>query len=379
MSIPRRQLLRSLGAAAATAAMLRVKGSCLSEASKALGADRSHGPIRLDRNENAYGPSENAIAAISEGTGFANRYPDSDCESLANRIARMHGVAPEQVVLGCGSSEILRLTIVTFLGPGRKLVIASPSWSPMADFARSTGAEVLAVPLTKGFAHDLTAMLAGIDHSTGLVYICNPNDPTGTLTPRKALVSFIRQLPPTTYIVIDEAYHHYAARSSLDASIIEDRMDDNRVIVTRTFSGIYGLAGLRVGYGITPARTAAMLLGGRLPFGVNLVAARAAAAALSDTEHVRVCAQRNANDRQEFLNQVNARMLRAIDSHTNFVMLNTGRQAEEVVKHFRKNDIILPPPFPRLDNYVRVSLGTREDMLHFWRVWDMLPPQKVSM
>jgi histidinol-phosphate aminotransferase len=380
MSISRRHLLRFFGAGAAvSAAMLPVNGTCLSDVVLASLAGRAPGPIRLDRNENAYGPSQNAIAAMNEGAASANRYPDADCESLANRIAQMHGVAPEQVVLGCGSSEILRLTAVRFLGPGRRLVIASPSWNPMADFARSTGAEVVAVSLTKEFSHDLIAMLAGITGSPALVYICNPNNPTGSLTPLKELVAFIRQLPSTTYIVIDEAYHHYAARSSRDASVIEGLMDDNRVIVTRTFSGIYGLAGLRVGYGITSPHTAELLAAGRLPFGVNLVAARAATAALSDAEHVRVCVQRNANDRQEFLNQANARMLRAIDSHTNFLMLNTGRQAEEVVKHFRKNDIILPRPFPSMDNYIRVSLGTREDMLQFWRVWDMLPSQKVSM
>jgi histidinol-phosphate aminotransferase len=291
----------------------------------------------------------------------------------------MHGVAPEQVVLGCGSSEILRLTAVTFLGPGKKLVMASPGWNMIADFARSTGAEVVAVPLNKEYAHDLTAMLARIDRSTGLVYICNPNDPTGSLTQQEEIVAFIRRLPSTTHIVIDEAYHHYAVGCSRAAAGIEHRLDDGRVVVTRTFSAIYGLAGLRIGYGIAAPRTAGLLAAGRLPFGINLVAARAAAAALSDAEHVKVCAQRNADDRQEFLNQVNARMLRAIDSHTNFVMLNAGRPAEKVIEHFRKNNIILPDPFPPMDKYVRVSLGTREDMLEFWRVWDLLPPHTMSM
>ncbi len=380
MQISRRYLLRRLGAGAATSAAISpIQGLCFSEVWPRSRAGLPAGPIRLDRNENAYGPSERAIAAIWEERAFANRYPDSECDCLANRIAQMQGVAPGQVVLGCGSSEILRLATVTFLGPGKKLVMASPSWSPIADFARSPGAEVVAVPLNKEYAHDLTAMLDRIDHSTGLAYICNPNNPTGSLTRREELVAFIRRLPLTTYVVIDEAYQEYIGGTSQDASLIDLTGENERVVVTRTFSTIYGLAGLRIGYGIAAPRTAGLLAAGRLPLGVNLVAARAAAAALSDAEHLRVCAKRNSDDRQEFLNQANARMLRAIDSHTNFVMLNTGQQAEEVVEHFRKNNIIVPHPFPPLDKYIRVSLGTRNDMLQFWRVWDLLPAHKMSM
>ncbi len=380
MSISRRNLLRRFGAgAASSAAMAPVKWLCLGETLEPSRVDQLAGPIRLDRNENVYGPSEKAIAAMREGTRLAYRYPDSECSKLASRIALMHDVAAEQVVLGCGSSEILRLATVAFLGPGKKLVTASPTWNLIAGFARSAGAEVVVVPLNDEFAHDLTAMLARVDSTTALVYICNPNNPTGSMTPRSDLVSFIRRLPSTAYVVIDEAYLHYEIPPSRDASVIGQVVDEGRVIVTRTFSGIYGLAGLRVGYGIAALPTAGLLAACRLPFGVNLVGARAAAAALSDTEHVRVCTQQNANDRQEFLNQVNARMLRAIDSHTNFVMLNTGRPAEKVVEHFRKNNIILPPPFPPMDKYVRVSLGLPQDMLEFWRVWDLLPPHKMSM
>jgi histidinol-phosphate aminotransferase len=380
MPISRRYLLRRLGAGAVTSAAISpIQGFCFSEVWPRSRADLRAGPIRLDRNENAYGPSERAIAAIWEERNFANRYPDSECDCLANRIAQIQGVAPGQVVLSCGSSEILRLATVAFLGPGKKLVMASPSWSPIADFARSTGAEVVAVPLNKEYAHDLTAMLARIDSSTGLVYVCNPNNPTGSLTRRDDLINFIHRVPSTAYLVIDEAYHDYVGETPQDASLIDQTVDDGRVIVTRTFSGIYGLAGLRIGYGIAAPRTAGLLAAGRLPLGVNLVAARAAAAALSDAEHIRVCAKRNSDDRQEFLNKVNARMLRAIDSHTNFVMLNTGQRAEGVVEHFRKNSIILPHPFPPLDKFVRVSLGSREDMQEFWRVWDLLPAHEMSM
>ena len=380
MPISRRQLLRRFGAGmAAGAAMLPVKARCLSEVLQPSSAGRPADPIRLDRNENVYGPSEKAIAAIVEGASLANRYPDSECDDLANRIAQMHGVAPEQVILGCGSSEILRVLTATWLGPGKKLVMASPSWNLIADFARHAGAEVVAVPLNKEFAHDLTAMLARIDGSAALVYICNPHNPTGSLTRREELVAFTRRLPTTAHVVIDEAYHDYIGGSAREVSLADQTLGDDRVVVTQTFSGIYGLAGLRVGYGLAAPRTAGLLTAGRLPFGVNVVAARAAAAALGDVEHVKACVQQNANDRQEFFNKVNGRMLRAIDSHTNFVMLNTGFRAEEVVEHFRRNNVILPHPFPPMDEYVRVSLGTSEDMLEFWRIWDLLPTHEMSM
>jgi histidinol-phosphate aminotransferase len=379
MPISRRQLLRRFGTGVvAGAAILPDKGPCLAEVLQSSPAVRPAGPIRLDRNENVYGPSEKAITAVREAASFANRYPDSECDDLANRIAQMHGVTPEQVVVGCGSSEVLRVLAARCLGPGKKLVMASPSWNVIAGFARSVGAEVVAVPLNKGFAHDLVAMLAHINSSAGLVYVCNPNNPTGSLTRRNDLIAFIHRLPSTAYLVIDEAYHQYIGASSQERSLADQTVNDH-VIVTQTFSGIYGLAGLRVGYGIAAPRTASLLAAGRLPFGVNVVAARAASAALADVEHVKACVQQNANDRQEFLNKVNGRMLRTIDSHANFVMLNTGLPAQEVVEHFWKNNIILPRPFPQMNKYVRVSLGAPQDMQEFWRVWDLLPTHQMRM
>jgi histidinol-phosphate aminotransferase len=228
------------------------------------------------------------------------------------------------------------------------------------------------------YEHDLKGMLARSDPSTGLVYICNPNNPTGTLTPRKDIVSFIQALPARTLVIIDEAYHDFVAGTSGYASFVDDPMDDSRVMVTRTFSKIHGLAGMRIGYMVAPA--------GRLPFstetlriGISVVSAKAAAAALDDSEYVGMAAKRNANDRQEFLNQVNARMLRALDSHTNFVMLNPLRPVGEVLEHLTKHNIVVGPRFPEMNKYVRVSLGTPAEMLEFWRVWDLMPPQKMAM
>src|SRR5439155_10442888 len=143
------------------------------------------------------------------------------------------------------SIELLRMAAAIFLGPRKKLILALPSFGPIADFARSAGADVAMVPLTTQYAHDLDAMLAHVDASVGLVYICNPNNPTGSLTPRRDLETFIRRHPSATRVLVDEAYHHYAGTSWAYASFIDRPVDDGRVIVTRTLSNVYGLAGLR--------------------------------------------------------------------------------------------------------------------------------------
>jgi len=222
-------------------------------------------------------------------------------------------------------------------------------------------------------------MLRGVGSSTGLIYICNPNNPTGSLTPRQDLEGFIRDLPPDVAVVVDEAYHHYVGKTSSYASFLDRSVEDDRVIVTRTLSAIYGLAGLRIGYGIVASKTAGRLSAVRLQSDINVIAARAAVAALTDPDHVRIRWQQNANDRQEFLNMANARMLRVIDSHTNFVMLKTGGHGQDVTQHFNQNGILLGPLVPSMPTYVRVSLGTPAEMKEFWRVWDLMPAQKMAM
>jgi histidinol-phosphate aminotransferase len=343
------------------------------------GTDKTVVPIRLSRNENAYGPSANVTFAIREvALNSANRYPEVEAEALRGKIAALHSVAPDQVVLGCGASEIMRMAVDAFAGPGKKLVAAVPTCDLIVDFARRAGVEVASVPLKKDYSHDLGAMLSRTGSSAGLVYICNPNNPTGSLTRRQDIEKFIQSLPATTYVLIDEAYHHYVSPSGEYASFVDRPMDDDRVVVARTFSKVYGLAGLRVGYAVAASRVARLLDSYRLPEEVNIVAAKAAITALDDVGYVAESVQRNADDRQEFFNQANARMLRAIDSHTNFVMMDTARPAVEVIEHFRKNNIRLPRPFPSFDSHIRVSMGTTDQMSEFWRVWDLMPVQDMA-
>jgi len=380
MPISRRKLLRQLGlSAVASAALPSLRHSSVPVASPLPTSSVPAGVIRLDRNENAYGPSDVSLAAMRSALNLSNRYPSSEIDDLVNKIARLHGVKPEQVTLGAGSVEILRMAADAFLPRGKKLVLASPTFDAIARFAASSDARIAAVPLTATYSHDLEAMLAQVDGSTGLIYICNPNNPTGTLTLRSDLETFLKKLPGNSPVVIDEAYHHYVNASSAYASFLDHTVDDQRLIIVRTFSKIYGLAGMRVGYAICSPQHARTLSASHLAFGVNVLGARAAAASLDDADHIRLSAKRNTDDRQEFFNQGNARMNRWIDSHTNFVMMKSGLPPQQLMEHFKKNNILLGPVIPQMPKYVRVSLGRPEEMLEFWRVWDALPPHPMAM
>jgi len=336
-------------------------------------ADASLVPVLLNRNENAYGPSEKVLAVLREAPTFSNRYPRTEYDSLVLKIATAHAVKPEQVVLGPGLSGILRSAATVFLGTGKKLVQASPTFPALGNFAQSVGADVVDVHINKRYQHDLDAMLALAGNSASLVYICNPNNPTGTLTPRKDIEAFISRLPTNTMVLIDEAYHHFVNPNGEYTSFLDRPLDDPRVMVARTFSMVYGLAGMRVGYVIAAPGVARRFDAEQLQADVTVISARAAAAALDDSEYVRLAIKRNADDRQEFLNRVNGYMLRALDSHTNFVMLNPMRPPELVIEHLKTHNVLIGPPIPAMPKYVRVSLGTPAEMEKFWAAWNLMP------
>lgn len=335
--------------------------------------------IRLDSNENAYGPSPKVAAAIRSALDSVSRYPRGERDALVEHIALQSRVRREQVLLGCGSTELIRAAVNAFLGKDKRLVQASPTFGAVQHYASATGADVVSVPLTAAFAHDLDHMLSRTSASTGLVYICNPNNPTASLTPRKDLETFVRKLPVSTVVLIDEAYHHYAGSSGMYGSFIDHPITDERIIVIRTFSAVYGLAGLRLGYAVGSQKVIAQMGAFATLDNMNAVAAPAAITALDDVTAVNDFIQRNANDRQEFFNQAMARALKPIDSHANFVMMNTYHPAEGVIEHFRRNGILIGRLFPAMDTHIRVSLGRREEMSAFWRVWDMLPFAKNIM
>jgi len=374
MSITRRNFFRNAAVGTAVAVGLpTLSDLAFSELVPSSRASEPGGPIILSRNENAYGPSQKVIASMQDALRFANRYPDPAVSALHERIAKSHSIKPEQLVLGCGSGEILSTTASSFLGPGKTLITAVPTFESIGRCAKALGAQVVEISLANNYSHDLSAMLARADATAGLVYICNPNNPTASLTPRKDLEDFIRKLPPATTVLIDEAYHHFVGAAPDYISFIDKPMDDDRVIVARTFSKVFGLAGIRVGYAVGAPEKIQALATRRLPEGLNAVGAQAALVAYDDLDYVQMSEKRNAEDRQEFFNQAKGRKVQGISSYTNFAMLKTSRPAVEVIDHFKKNNILVARLFPSMNTHVRVSFGTPPEMKEFWRVWDLMP------
>jgi histidinol-phosphate aminotransferase len=390
MSLSRRNLLRNLGVGAVVgAAAPALRGFPLPPAAEAAlwgnSAPASHpggaataDPILLYRNENPYGPSEKVLAVLRESAASGNRYPRTEYDTLLDRLAAQHNVKRDQIVLGCGSGEILCMAAMAFLKPGKKLVEAAPTFPSLGKLARAAGIEVADVPLNQKYEHDLPAMLDRASSSAGLVYIVNPNNPTGSLTPRKDLETFLAKLPAGIPVLIDEAYHHFATPGGAYQSFLDQNSNDPRLIVARTFSKIYGLAGMRIGYAVAAPEMIKRISLGFPGWSVSIVSARAASAALDDVDYVRLGVKRNTADRQEFMTQARARKLDPIDSQANFVMFDPLRPPDLVIEHLKKNNILIGPKYPALAKFIRVSLGTPPEMQEFWRVWDLLPPADKS-
>jgi histidinol-phosphate aminotransferase len=367
MQYSRRHVLRGLGAAAAAAAAPSVDA-------RIVGTIRGPAPIRLSLNESAYGPSASALAVLrAADAAAASRYPDVECDALRAKIAQAHRVSGDRVAIGAGAGALLQAIAGIVASPARSIVAATPMGHAIVAAARSASAPIVAVPLAHDWSHDLAAMRRHITESVGLVYLCNPHNPTGSLTRRAALDAFLHAVPPTACVVVDETYHDFVGASPEDESLLAGTANRAPLVVLRSFSKAFGLAGARVGYAIAEPATARRI-DAESARALTAVGALAAVAALDDRDHLAQVVSRVADDRQEFYNQANARMLRTIDSHANFVMLNALRPAAPIVAHFARNGISLPAPFDPLGEYIRVSLGTDADMAEFWRVWDLTAP-----
>jgi histidinol-phosphate aminotransferase len=368
--LTRRNFFKAAGLGAAVAASSSFPTGLLSWAEPPRNP-QAGGPILLNSNENAYGPFPSVLAM---GNPFqdVNRYPDHHSDLITERLAALQKVSTDQIVTGCGSTEILRMAANAFTGPGRKLIMAAPTFEAIGEYSSVLHADVIRVPLASNFAHDLGAMVRAAGPDTGLVYICNPNNPTGNLTPRSDLEDFITKLPKSTHVLMDEAYHDFVGNNPEYVSFLDRPVNDSRVIVARTFSKIYGMAGLRCGYGVSAKETIQQMRQYRIQDSLNIFAMRAALISLDDSAAHQFAQQRNAADRDEFLRQAAARKLKAIPSSTNFVMVNANRPVRNVIAHFRQNNIAIGRPFPPMDTYARISLGKPDEMKEFWRVWDTL-------
>ncbi|HUR37426.1 MAG TPA: aminotransferase class I/II-fold pyridoxal phosphate-dependent enzyme [Terriglobales bacterium] len=328
------------------------------------------GPVLLNSNENPYGPWPNLTRAMQQALSLAHRYPDNSIDGFVDTVASFHRVKPEQVILGCGSGEILRLCAEIFTAPDIPVVTAAPTFEALGRHTQVRKREVKKVPLTSTYAHDLDRMADAIAGRPALFYICNPNNPTASLTPRKAIEDVLPKLHPQSVILIDEAYHHFALSSPDYVSFLDKPVHDGRIIVARTFSKIFGLAGMRMGYAIAEFALAARMAPYALPDNLNIVAAEVGVTALGDAAGLASAIKRNADDRDEFLRQARQRRIKCIPSAGNFVMIDTGKPIRQVIGHFRQRNILIGRPFPPYDTHARISLGKPEEMLAFWKTWD---------
>jgi histidinol-phosphate aminotransferase len=344
-------------------------------ASASLPAGSSPSLIQLNSNENPYGPSARARAALERAQRSASRYPDADEEGLIAAIARHHGVAREEIVLGCGSSEILQMADMAFLGEGRRLVCAEPTFEAVLLYARVTRAEPVKVPLTADHRHDLPAMAAAMGGSGGIVYVCNPNNPTGTLVTRDELAALLQAAPANTVVLVDEAYHHFVEDPRY-ASALELRAGHPNVVVARTFSKVHGLAGMRLGYAVA-SRENADALRAHAPWNnANGAVLAAALASLDDAAHVADQRRRLNGTRARLCQELARDGRRFIPSQANFLMIDVGADVAPLIPAFRERGLLVGRKFPSLPNWLRVSIGTDAEMQAFLRALRALVPAK---
>jgi len=319
--------------------------------------------VRLSSNENPYGPSQAALKAMTDGFSLAWRYPDEYADMLAEELARGHGVAVDQVLLGDGSGEILKLCAAAFTGKDKKIVMANPTFEAIARHAGVSNAEVVKVDLTSDYSHDLKKMLAA-SNGAGLVYICNPNNPTASITPKNEVSDFLAKVSPSTIVLVDEAYHHYVDSKEYESVIPLVKQYPN-LIVARTFSKIYGMAGLRCGYCVTQRGNISQLKMHQIFDSVNIMALVAALASLKDAEHVARGRKLNAEVKRSVYAELDALGYRYIPSHANFMMIDLRREVRPVINTLRSRGVEVGRLFPPLPNFMRVTIGTASEMKQF--------------
>lgn len=325
------------------------------------------GDIVISGNENPLGPGSHAIEALMGAFGDLGRYPFNSrvkAADLKNTLAEMHGAKTENILLGAGSGEVLRCAVRAFTSAERPLVTAAPSYGSPVATAQRIGTPVKAIPVTDTLELDLEGM-AEAAQGAGLVFFCNPNNPTATIHGKQAVQSFIDSVSrssPETVILFDEAYFHYVTDPSY-ASFIDLALENPKVFVARTFSKAYGMAGLRLGYGIGRAETMEALSKYKLTFNTNVPVVAAAVASLENPAHIENEGKRNAAARKYTLDFFKEAGVEASKSQANFVLINLGYPAKEFRDECTKQQVLVGRDFPPLEKtHCRVSIGTMEEM-----------------
>jgi histidinol-phosphate aminotransferase len=359
----RRQFAQTVGAVLGSAVVVP-------DLAGKLGYLRQHSPrsadgaIEIDSNENPYGPSPRARDAITNSENIACRYPDVTESRMTDAIAQFHNVTRDQVQLGCGSTEILRMVDATFLTPEKSVIVTEPTYEAVLGFARVLHANPVTVPQTKDHIQDLDAMAAAANSSTGVIYICNPNNPTGTIVSKAALSRFMDRVPRTATVLVDEAYFHFVEDPSY-GSVIDWVGKYPNLIVARTFSKIYGMAGMRLGYAISTKENIAAMRNAKLWSSTNEAVMTAAIVSLADPDHVADQRQKLNGTKKYLYGELEKDGRTYVPSHANFVMIGVGSEVTPIIQAFAKRNILVGRKFPSMSNYLRVSIGTPDEMQKF--------------
>lgn len=337
-------------------------GRPIEEVARTLGFDNPDDIIKLASNENSLGPSPLAIKAMCETASQMHRYPDGDAFTLTRALSNRLGILPGQLILGSGSNELIEFIGKVFLDRGTNIIMSDRAFVVYKLVADLCQADTIRVPMRK-WTHDLNAMLAAITPETKLVFVANPNNPTGTMVTGKELDRFMDRVPDHVLVVIDEAYVELLPEDKQPDSLRYVREDRN-VIVMRTFSKTYGLAGLRIGYGIAPADCIKLLHRVRQPFNLNSMAQVAALAALDDNAHV-ARTRRMVKAGLAYYERAFRRMrLDYVPSTVNFILVKTGRGRDIFNAMQREGIIVRPMDGYGLPDYIRITVGTRQENEH---------------
>jgi histidinol-phosphate aminotransferase len=321
--------------------------------------------IKLDSNENPFGPSALAIDAMREGLRASGFYPDDDCSQLRRKLAEHHSVQPEQVLVTAGSTAMLSLLCQTLLAPGLNAVTSERSFIVYSMAVQAAGAHLIEAPM-RDDGVNLDAILTAINSETRIVFLANPNNPTGTMLEAAVVEHFLAQVPGHVVVVLDEAYYefamHFAALRQVNYSNSLDYVRQGAsVVVLRTFSKAHGLAGLRVGYGLGPAELLGYCSRMRNTFSVSSVAQAAAIAALEDPDHVRQVVQNNAMQSRILSQGLSGLGYRVVPTAANFVFCDLGEDAAAVANRFQEEGVAVRPlGHWGAPNCIRVTIGTPE-------------------
>ena len=337
-------------------------GKPISELARELGL-QPEGIVKLASNENPLGVSPKALHAMQQALADIARYPDGNSFALRDAVCDRFDLKPGQLVFGNGSNDILELAARAFLAPGAEAVYSEHAFAVYALVTQAVGASGITVP-AKNFGHDLDAMLAAITARTRLVFIANPNNPTGTLLSREALREFLRHVPKSVLVVLDEAYDEYLPDTLKSESVNWLAQFDN-LIVSRTFSKAYGLAGLRIGFGMAAPEIADIMNRVRQPFNVNSVAQAAAIAALADEEFVARSYALNQAGMQQLTDGLRALELEYIPSYGNFLSFRVGDAARVYRRLLELGVIVRPIASYAMPEYLRVSIGLPAENARF--------------